>query len=133
MMYQGEDTAPWVDHTIKYIAHKTGLEIGTDIKEIYRGKNYTDFNDYFVKNPGETLIGLLFCTTDKLPYNGTLPLPVNCKNFIDTTSFKTYELTPYLIVYNHSLISTDYQTNPQMPFPTYPTALQVFFFIQKKN
>jgi len=121
----GDETAPWVEHTINYIAQKTGLTVGTDIKEIYRGKNYTAFNDYFVKNPGETLIGLLFCTTDQLPYNGSLPLPANCQQFVDTQTWKSYKLTPYLIVYNHSLISTDYQTNPQMPFPTYPTALQL--------
>jgi len=75
------------------------------------------------------MIGLLFCTALELPIDSTLPLPESCQEIYDPTAKKTYKTTPYLVVYNHSLISTDYQTNPQLPFPTYPTALQVRYYL----
>ena len=113
---------------MKYIADQTGLELGKDIQQLYLGKNYTDFNNVFLSNPGKTMIGLMFCTALEMPLNNPLPFPDSCKSVHDPTKGKEFQLTPYLIVYNHSLISTDYQTNPQLPFPTYPTALQVIDF-----
>lgn len=114
--------------------------MGQDIQLVYSGNNYTDFNNYFINYPGVTQIAILFCTATELsiPSNITLPddqaeaiqfmsstFPANCQYVTDFETGSQYNVNPYLIVYNHSLISTDYTTNPVLPFPDYPAALQV--------
>ena len=125
---------------MNFIANQTGFVMGQDIQLLYTGNNYTEFNNYFVASPGVTQIAILFCTATELPIPSNISLPddqaeaiqflsstfpANCQYVTDFENNTQYNVNPYLLVYNHSLISTDYTTNPVLPFPDYTAALQV--------